>query len=55
MKEVLAVFQDKSLDKFGGLWTIFEKLGTELGNIIGNGIDTLFEAIEKNNIKKHEK
>lgn len=48
MKEVLAVFQDKSLDKFGGLWTIFEKLGTELGNTIAKGIDAVFDAIEKN-------
>lgn len=47
MKEILSVFQNKGLEQFGGLWTIFEKLGSELGNTIGNGIDRIFDALEE--------
>lgn len=55
MKELLSIFQENSLENLDGLWSIFDKLGSELGNAIAKGIDILFDAIEKqgsiNNVK----
>ena len=46
MKGDVAFAQEKCLDSFKGLWTVFEQLGVKLGNTLGDGIDALFDAID---------
>ena len=57
MKGTLTMTQENGLERLHGLWGVFEKLGTEIGDTLSKGIYALCDAVENriNNLNDTEK
>lgn len=47
MKQMKKLATKVDLEELRDTWSVFDRLGTKIGEAIGNGIDRIFEELEK--------
>lgn len=47
MKQMKKLATKVDLEGLRDAWSVFDRLGTKIGEAIGNGIDRIFEELEK--------